>query len=417
MEEARGDERVHVRARHSMDMLAAEVLSIFLWFNPAVYLFRHLLYQTLEFAADRAVLNEGIDARAYQYNLVKVSLAGGRAVLCNSFGSSGLKQRIGMMNRRGSGPSVWARYVLWAGMLGLMGLACRHKQPQDDELLAFDRSRVTFRPVNATRVLANEIEQEIAWFRQSSMANPPKQSRIISGRKVSIFFINNYPRILCLRQGKLALKNIDMSSVKLFVNGQETDASLLATLLFDSVSDLFIYEKQPNVPGANATHETYRILIGTTHQSPPADSLHHDWEQYMTANAVSDEPGGSSHTFSMNKLLEATFFHDKKAFVGRTKNEHLVLLDDYEENIDLYINGLAATPKDIKSVHIREVDRLYTRERPYKEWTRETEPLKRFVLYIETAPKRAKRDSTYFTTCSARFIPAIFRVASAGSTE
>lgn len=67
-------ERVHVRAWHSLDMVGAELICILFWFNPAAYLFRYLLHQTLEFGADQAVLAEGIDMKAYQYNLVKVSL-------------------------------------------------------------------------------------------------------------------------------------------------------------------------------------------------------------------------------------------------------------------------------------------------------------------------------------------------------
>lgn len=70
-------ERVHVRERHSFDMLGAELVCVVFWFNPAAYLFRQLLHQTLEFSADRAVLAEGVDARSYQYNLVKVSLSTG----------------------------------------------------------------------------------------------------------------------------------------------------------------------------------------------------------------------------------------------------------------------------------------------------------------------------------------------------
>jgi beta-lactamase regulating signal transducer with metallopeptidase domain len=76
-------ERVHVRERHSFDMLGAELVCIVFWFNPAVYLFRQLLHQTLEFSADRAVLAEGVDARSYQYNLVKVSMATGQSAITN----------------------------------------------------------------------------------------------------------------------------------------------------------------------------------------------------------------------------------------------------------------------------------------------------------------------------------------------
>ncbi|WP_020597439.1 M56 family metallopeptidase [Spirosoma panaciterrae] len=71
-------ERVHVRERHSFDMIGAELVCIAFWFNPAAYLFRHLIHQTLEFSADRTVLAEGVDAKAYQYNLLKVSLASGQ---------------------------------------------------------------------------------------------------------------------------------------------------------------------------------------------------------------------------------------------------------------------------------------------------------------------------------------------------
>ena len=78
-------ERVHVRAWHSADMLGAELVSIVFWFNPAAYLFRQLVHQTLEFSADRAVLADGIDPQLYQYHLVKVSLAAGQSAITNHF--------------------------------------------------------------------------------------------------------------------------------------------------------------------------------------------------------------------------------------------------------------------------------------------------------------------------------------------
>jgi beta-lactamase regulating signal transducer with metallopeptidase domain len=78
-------ERVHVQEQHSLDMLGAELVCILFWFNPAAYLFRHLLHQTLEFSADQTVLAEGVDARAYQYNLVKVSLSAGQSTVTSHF--------------------------------------------------------------------------------------------------------------------------------------------------------------------------------------------------------------------------------------------------------------------------------------------------------------------------------------------
>ncbi len=123
-------ERVHVRERHSLDMLGAEVFCIVFWFNPAAYLFQHLLHQTLEFSADQTVLAEGIDARAYQYNLVRVSLvslSAGKSTFTNQFSGTSLCQRIGMMNGQRSGSSACWRYGIWVGLMGILALACQTK--------------------------------------------------------------------------------------------------------------------------------------------------------------------------------------------------------------------------------------------------------------------------------------------------
>lgn len=107
-------ERVHVRQWHSLDTLAAEVLCIVFWFNPGAWLFRRLVHQTLEYIADRAVLQEGVDARAYQYNLLKVTLLANSPTISNHFSRSELKNRIAMMNKHPSRWYVWFNYPLLA---------------------------------------------------------------------------------------------------------------------------------------------------------------------------------------------------------------------------------------------------------------------------------------------------------------
>lgn len=130
-------ERVHVRAWHSADMLGAELLCVIGWANPAVYLFRYLLRQTLEFAADRAVLNEGVDARAYQYNLVKVSLSGGHAELTNHFSHAQLKTRIAMLNKQTSSRLTWLKYpLLMATVLVVTAAFARHQLTHSPKLSA-----------------------------------------------------------------------------------------------------------------------------------------------------------------------------------------------------------------------------------------------------------------------------------------
>lgn len=66
LQEIMRHERVHVRQRHTFDVLFAELLCALNWFNPFAWLIRHAIRQNLEFIADREVLESGTEARAYQ---------------------------------------------------------------------------------------------------------------------------------------------------------------------------------------------------------------------------------------------------------------------------------------------------------------------------------------------------------------
>ncbi|HYC30037.1 MAG TPA: M56 family metallopeptidase, partial [Chitinophagaceae bacterium] len=58
-------EFVHVRQRHSFDIILSEALCILNWYNPFAWCIRHAIRQNLEFIADQSVLNNGLDKRTY----------------------------------------------------------------------------------------------------------------------------------------------------------------------------------------------------------------------------------------------------------------------------------------------------------------------------------------------------------------
>lgn len=313
----------------------------------------------------------------------------------NHFSRSALYQRVGMMNRRRSG---WERYVLWAGLMGVMVLACRHRNSDDEFVL--NRSHPKLPPTNATRMLVNELEAHgMPWYRQAALLHnhdEREQTKIVNGKRVIITSVTGYPEILCLRNNRLALLNALDRQVKLFINGQESLPEALSALTFDEIDELLVYKKEHGATGAEKFPESYRVFVSTTHGKPAIDFQRTQWKQYLQAAGISDHPMGHASTYTMNKLLEATFFNDKLTFVKRTKDNHLTLLPAYSENIDLYINGLPVTADAIAKVHVREVDKLYANERSFEEWADGPNRKSRFVLYIQTAPNRAKRDSSYY---------------------
>ena len=91
-------EYVHIRQRHSVDILMAELLCVFCWFNPFAWMIRYSIRQNLEFIADSKVLENGFDRKGYQYHLLKV-IGEPQYRLANNFNFSSLKKRIIMMNK------------------------------------------------------------------------------------------------------------------------------------------------------------------------------------------------------------------------------------------------------------------------------------------------------------------------------
>ena len=162
-------ERVHVRERHSFDMIAAELVSIIFWFNPAASLFRQLVHQTLEFSADRAVLAEGIDPTSYQYHLVKVSLSAGQSAITNHFSRSALKSRIVMLNKPNSAPTTWLKYpVLCIAVLTMVSTFAR---PQLKTLKKYV-------PAPVAQVVATAIDTKPANMPAQEIAIVPTQLKI-----------------------------------------------------------------------------------------------------------------------------------------------------------------------------------------------------------------------------------------------
>lgn len=70
-------ETMHLRYRHTLDLLCMQCLLILYWFNPAIWLLKRELQEVHEFEADNGVLNTGIDATRYQLLLVKKLLVQG----------------------------------------------------------------------------------------------------------------------------------------------------------------------------------------------------------------------------------------------------------------------------------------------------------------------------------------------------
>jgi TonB-dependent SusC/RagA subfamily outer membrane receptor len=120
-------EYVHIRQRHTVDVLLAELLCILTWYNPFSWLIRYSIRQNLEFIADSQVLKNGFDKKSYQYHLLKV-IGEPRYTLANNFNFSSLKKRIIMMNKIRSARVHLVKFLFIVPLMAVLLLAFRDRQ-------------------------------------------------------------------------------------------------------------------------------------------------------------------------------------------------------------------------------------------------------------------------------------------------
>ena len=117
-------EFVHVKQKHSIDMLWAECLCVLNWYNPFAWLIRSDIRQNLEFIADNNVVQNGIDKKQYQYLLLKVMGAPQYRIAAN-FNFTSLKKRIAMMNKMKTARVHLMKFLFVLPMIGIMLLSFR----------------------------------------------------------------------------------------------------------------------------------------------------------------------------------------------------------------------------------------------------------------------------------------------------
>ena len=119
-------EYVHIRQRHTADILFAEFLTIFNWYNPFAWLIRFSIRQNLEFIADRQVVENGFDKKDYQYHLLRV-VGQAQYRLANNFNFSSLKKRIAMMNKMRSARVQLLKFLFILPLLAVLLVAFRDR--------------------------------------------------------------------------------------------------------------------------------------------------------------------------------------------------------------------------------------------------------------------------------------------------
>ncbi len=96
-------ESVHIRQKHSIDLIIAQALVIFQWFNPLVWHVQKAIKTNHEFIADSKVVENGFELFDYQTLLLSQLISIRSVELVNNLNLISIKKRIAMMTKIKSG--------------------------------------------------------------------------------------------------------------------------------------------------------------------------------------------------------------------------------------------------------------------------------------------------------------------------
>lgn len=113
-------EEIHIRHWHTVDILFAEIVHAFFWFNPVMIYYKRALRMAHEFHADEAICSK-TSVSSYADLLLSKSQSGLELALTNQFFHSQIKKRIQMMTgNKTETKTLWKYSIMIPLFLGLI---------------------------------------------------------------------------------------------------------------------------------------------------------------------------------------------------------------------------------------------------------------------------------------------------------
>jgi TonB family protein len=167
-------EQTHVRQGHSFDMIFSEMMCVFCWFNPCIWLMKKEIRMNLEYLADHQVLQSGCEIEHYQFHLLQLSYSKTAVQITNNFNVSPLKKRILMMNKKQTSSSGIWKYTLLVPVIAFL-VFFNYSLKAQSTVGKVKKEIVTFTPPKISKdVKENKEVDTIKVKKETVTFTPPK---------------------------------------------------------------------------------------------------------------------------------------------------------------------------------------------------------------------------------------------------
>ena len=174
MEEIIEHEKAHVRQLHSVDILLAELLIIFQWFNPLAWIYKKLVTENHEFLADEAVLHRGYSPDAYQLRILAQLFDIRSMPATHNFNQSIIQKRLKMMEKSKSSsisklklllvmPAALALFYIFACTSSESEITDQNAPETLDESIVYLKPDVAAEPAGGTMEFRKHLAKNIIY--------------------------------------------------------------------------------------------------------------------------------------------------------------------------------------------------------------------------------------------------------------
>lgn len=254
-------ERAHVALRHSWDVAACNLATVFCWPSPAAWLLKSELRDVHEYQADSAVLRSGVDASAYQLLLIRKAVGERVFAMANSLNHYSLKKRIVMMKSSNSSPWLRAKAVLVLPFAAVVVAVFANADPAPVAFVA-ERSAVAVSPAGPSSSAAADtifISKATTASARSSATIPNTKGRVKGyvGKKDTVVVAGK--KELCDK----AVYGFGNEKPLLIIDGKEVEGSKLDKLDVQSIKSVIVLKGDKHV-GTYGEKAKNGVLLITT---------------------------------------------------------------------------------------------------------------------------------------------------------
>ncbi len=150
-------ENIHVREKHTLDILFAEIMFLFQWFNPFAWLLKDAVKNNLEYLTDHEIAKH-YNPQTYQLAMVTLADKQGIAPFLTALNGSQLKNRIVMMKKKTENKYAIVKQLVVLPLLAVLVMGLSNKEVKT-EVIQDNQTEISgFEKIIKGKVTDNEGE-------------------------------------------------------------------------------------------------------------------------------------------------------------------------------------------------------------------------------------------------------------------